>query len=128
MQGMDLSRIQKIILDVRDNKGGSDRCWHEILSYITQKPITLASKLLIVNNRHTNAILDMYKIPDSKISPAFSKKQYYFMTDTLSLQPASEDLHYDGKIYILINENTFSSALAFTSIAEKTIILFLLGA
>jgi hypothetical protein len=118
-------RVRKIVIDVRDNRGGMDRCWQNILRHIVSDTLILERKLLVLNNKHVANLLKQHHIDTSTAPPPFLNEHDYQILDlSTRLVPAEESIRFDGHIYIIQNEETFSAASSLASIArqEKKII------
>jgi hypothetical protein len=128
-------QIDKIILDIRDNYGGDDYTWRHLLSAIVKKPLYENAVLGVRNTRIMRKIFED-NVEINQISSALVKKQkisYLNNEEFLLIRsgvdekgdtaciilPDSNSLMYDGKIYILQNENVFSSAGALTAYAQR---------
>lgn len=118
--------INKIIIDVRNNYGGNDIGWKYLIRAIIFDTIKDECIIAVLN---TPEILNRYKYSKTinniekweiKTYNIIPKIQYlvsrtspeYYIPDSLSLQ-------YKGKIYVIQDENTYSSAQAFCSFANK---------
>ena len=104
--------LRKIVLDVRDNSGGSDPEWQAILTHLVGVPIV--QRITSCANRR-NPRPDRLGVPPAAPAyqtPAFDTEGAYQLVsvgaDTLTQDPHS--LRYQGPIYVLQNENCFSSA------------------
>jgi C-terminal processing protease CtpA/Prc len=109
------SNIKKIIIDIRGNNGGQDKVWQEILSFLISKPMPLKTNISMNNNEVIRRILPFYKITEPQI----------ISSDTIF--PASDNVNFNGKIYILQDKDTYSSAASLSSLAFQTEDLILLG-
>lgn len=114
-------QFSKVIVDVRNNPGGNDAFWINLLGLLLDKKIELASTLLFKNNEITKDYLNKYenidinKCTDFNVPFLSSKEAFVALHDTIIIQPEMKSLNYAGKIYLLVNENCFSSALSFLS-------------
>lgn len=110
--------IQKIVIDIRGNNGGNDYTWMNTIVSIIADPLKIPIKTVARNTnlakkligRKVNKLLDV---------PFLESDKYFICTnDTQILNPEKKSLNYKKNIYILIDENSFSSSLAFASIAK----------
>jgi hypothetical protein len=114
--------IKSIIIDIRGNTGGNDKAWTELLSVIIKTPIKYPYCFL------TNTDNDVIK----RIQPRQkNKKRIFECVDTNYPFQVSEEgtgiiknhkqnLGYEGNIYLLVDEDIYSSAGAFASLCTKT--------
>ncbi|MDR2835661.1 MAG: hypothetical protein LBV69_05610 [Bacteroidales bacterium] len=117
--------IKKVIIDVRNNTGGGDRTWHNVLKAIVADSLlynpTLAfknTKLLKTLYDYPNAFYDIKKFDVKEFNWLPGER---FLVSTIEPEymiPDSNSLNYKGKIYILQNENVFSAAHSFSSYAK----------
>jgi len=108
------NKIKNMIIDIRDNGGGSDYAWMNILKHIIDKPIL--TKSIVCANINNPGFYDTDG-PLKSFKNDFIKENIYKIlwdgTDTL--EPDTNSLHFKGKIYVIENEYCFSSANALTS-------------
>jgi hypothetical protein len=117
-------KIEKVIIDIRGNTGGSDRVWHEVLASIVDKPVTARQTLLF---KHTPTVITyLNKIRGKSMSytgtnnTLVGKDTLICLVDEIdTIAPAANSIAYAGNIYVLADERSFSSAGAFISICNK---------
>lgn len=103
--------IRKIVFDIRDNPGGSDPEWQAVLCHLIAKPIV---RPIVTCANGANPRADRLNLsgPNRLFKAAFLPDSLYQIVsaepDTLA--PDSSSIRFEGKIYILQNENCFSSA------------------
>jgi hypothetical protein len=116
-------QIDKIIWDVRDNPGGGDMAWVNVLQAIIKNPLPIKGWISFRNTGAMRKILENYiedknrDILKHKI-PFFDNTEFLTLVnggvtddeDTICYIPDTNSLQYDGKIYILQNEFVFSAA------------------
>jgi hypothetical protein len=111
--------IQKVIIDIRNNPGGSDNVWTSILKSLISTPITYKN-VLLCNNSATIKSRFLEAGQALKPYPVSFLNNYeyhvYHMGDA-TLHPDSATIGYRGKIYVIQNENIYSSAGSFTAVA-----------
>lgn len=95
--------IKNLIVDIRDNPGGSTNVSQELVSYLTDKPFKLFSKVSTKLSKQIEGKLwrkvkkkDVGKIMEYNSSDIIPNKSYQ---------------KFSGQTYLLINGNTFSTAL-----------------
>lgn len=109
------SYIKKIIIDIRGNSGGQDKVWQDILSLLISKPMLVKTNISMNNNEAIRKILPMYNLSGPQI----------ISSDTIF--PASNNINFRCKIYILQDNDTYSSASSLSSLAFQMEDLFLIG-
>jgi len=95
--------IKNLIVDIRDNPGGSTNVSQELVRYLTDKPFKLFSKVSTKLSKQIEGKLwgkikkkDIGKIMEYNSSDIIPNKSYQ---------------KFSGQTYLLINGNTFSTAL-----------------
>jgi hypothetical protein len=119
--------IDKIIIDVRDNVGGSDYTWIRILQAIIKNPIPQKGNIVMKDNermwKHLNSFKEEKEIKETMIQkgtiPFFDNLKIISITDEDTLYPDSNSLGYNGNIYILQNEKVYSAGQAFVAYARQ---------
>jgi hypothetical protein len=104
--------LKKVIIDIRDNPGGSDNVWMSVLAAIIAKPIVFENFIL------ANPSAGMKKkFPEESAkwkaygAPFLDNYEYaVFASGEARINPAPDSLNFGGKIYILQNEEIYSSA------------------
>lgn len=113
------SEIKKIVIDIRDNPGGGDNVWMEVLSKIIPQPIVYQDLLLCINSP---VMRERY--PDYAAN--WRKTTIPFLTDTrysvyysgpATIEPHATSLKFKGRIYVIQNENIYSSAGSLAAVA-----------
>jgi len=103
--------IRKIILDIRDNPGGSDLEWQNIIRHLIDKPIV---RNIITGANPANPRVDRLdsRGPKQYLTRPFIPDSLYQVVSTEpdTLVPDTNSVRFTGKIYVLQNENCFSSA------------------
>ncbi len=117
--------IQKAVIDIRDNGGGSDTVWTKLLSLLLDKEITiharLAAKPSPLNEKrmaadpNSKAHYDAAKL--ERISFP-SDEEFKVLDLTNILSPESTSLRLHCKIYVL-SDHIYSSAGGFMSICKE---------
>jgi hypothetical protein len=112
--------LKKVIIDIRNNPGGADNVWVSILENIIAAPIAYQN-VLLCNNSPTMRNLFPKAAPNWKPYPiSFLNQNIYgtYHIGSAVIKPDSNSIKYEGKIYILQNENIYSSAGSFTAVAQ----------
>ncbi|MDE6205256.1 MAG: hypothetical protein K2F66_03960, partial [Duncaniella sp.] len=98
--------IDNLIIDLRRNGGGNSAVGDVLLRYISPVPFIQMDKALV---RITPLTRKLMKSKD--IDPSFS---FYEMTEDQYKMPLTEqEGHYNGNVYLLTSNKTFSSAGSF---------------
>lgn len=126
------SDINKVVIDIRDNGGGNDMTWFELLSLIIDQPIVVDLSMYL---RNSDVVLNYLKdIRGKEIDKAkyplltIDTNTYFrFSDETDTILPKENSINYSGKIYVLVNERCFSSSLAFTATCNKSEKLITVG-
>ncbi|GHT32037.1 hypothetical protein FACS189434_02940 [Bacteroidia bacterium] len=115
--------VKKIIIDVRDNFGGNDGVWIDLLKKIIDEPITYNYRVgMNHNDGLENILLSSFK----DLKKDRKKDRTEIFTET-TLYPDSNSVHFKGKIYVFQNEFTYSAASALSSVAWQNENLILVG-
>jgi len=113
--------IKSIIIDIRGNEGGNDLAWKELLlGLIIGTPIEYYFCLITCDD---NDVFLRYP-PDTnkKITFDFAPSYQFcvFEEEIDTIKPSLNNLGYEGTIYLLVDEECYSSALGFASLNTKT--------
>ncbi|MBC7867308.1 MAG: hypothetical protein H7X88_07225 [Gloeobacteraceae cyanobacterium ES-bin-316] len=105
--------VSKIIFDIRDNPGGSDPEWTKVITHLISKPII--RKIISCGNIENPRRDRWFDNPIPPIKPFLNsfiqRPIYQLISDEAdTLMPDRNSLNFKNKIYILQNENCFSSA------------------
>ena len=108
--------LRRVIIDVRGNGGGSDMVWTRVISAIIDRPMHFnlwqASKDIGVFTPE-DSIQKPIKVYGDRLIACFDQG------DWTTLKPSERSLGYDGKIYVMVDENIFSSTSSFLSVCQK---------
>jgi C-terminal processing protease CtpA/Prc len=102
--------IEKIVFDLRDNSGGDDSVWANIMAAIIDKPFKYRYQVGMYNNdklKESVAQFGDIRIDGGRMTVGRDRV----------IDPDEESLNFSGHIYILQNEWTYSAASAFVSAA-----------
>jgi hypothetical protein len=117
-------QINKIILDVRDNLGGTDWAWVSVLKAIVKDPIPAKFWISFRNTGAMRRILEDY-LKDNQadtikhIIPYLDNTEFLTVVGKGADIPDSNSLQYEGKIYILQNEFVASATGSLLSNAKR---------
>ena len=130
-------QIKDLILDVRNNEGGSEQQQIELMSYLSREPFRLYQSIYlshldfrplrqIIIERDTSKLLfdnsDEYM---RKLTETLWINNYAY-DKNLQLQPPKKNV-FDGQLYVLMNGLSFSSAGDLIADIKKTTNAFFVG-
>ncbi|MDR2011394.1 MAG: hypothetical protein LBQ22_13020 [Bacteroidales bacterium] len=130
----DLKKIKKgknleaVIIDVRGNIGGSDLVWMELLSDIINEEIIevnvkLASKKSKESKEYIKSIFSISNIEQfAEDNSIFICEDTMFNTiygNNISIEPSEQTIKHSGKIFILKDFFSYSSALSLVSFTSN---------
>lgn len=98
--------IGNLIIDLRNNGGGNSKVGDILLRYISPEPFTQMEKSFVRTTPMTFRLMGA--------TGATPELTLYETEPSDYIQPlTAEEGHYDGNVYLLISNNTYSSAGAF---------------
>ena len=112
--------IKKVVIDVRNNGGGSDNVWHSTLGLIIDTTFCRHQTMAITNSntleKFINTSVENLELYHDKLL-----NKDYRLIDTenhcFQILPAKNSLNYTGKIYVLHNRYSFSAAMSLVAFA-----------
>ena len=109
-------KINKVVIDVRGNSGGSDLTWHNLLTAIVKDSLEYKVKFAFNDSKTMRRYYpDCYR--KETIDWLDNQNLRIIDIDTY-LIPDTNSLNYDGKIYILSDEGTYSAGHSFVTYAD----------
>ncbi len=116
-------KINKVIIDIRRNTGGNDKVWENLLARLIDKPLIYNTKILVKN---TDIIKQKYykeRINTNKTEKCklLDNEDFIILwngNDTI--KPDSKSIKFKGKIYLLQDEEIYSSSLALSCVAARS--------
>lgn len=122
--------IDKIVLDIRGNRGGQDKVWQDILSHIIAEPFTAETRICIPDNdllkQAMSTLFKFNKFPAS--TQTLLKEKYldlHYQVDTIF--PAENGIRFNKQIFIVQDEKTYSAASSLSSVAAQKENIILIG-
>ncbi len=106
------SQVKKIIIDIRNNGGGSDGVWQDLLEKIIDKPLHWQFNVGLYHNKVIEEGIKSF----GKI---MVNKNKAIIDNEVILTPDSNSVKYKGKLYILQDKYSFSAAAALSSVARQ---------
>lgn len=127
-----------LIIDIRKNGGGSTAYWrNNLVSYLIKKTINIESYIVFKENEYlypfikerTNGreIYSIEKLPENSNYPSELKKEFDFFYIQNSGVVPYNPINFKGKIYLLVDDNSYSSAEGFAIFAKETSFATLIG-
>ena len=120
---------KNLIIDLRNNAGGDNSFSDYLISYFAQKPFRWNSSFSLKTSKYlkqdtrlnkdtTNTYFqEILKQPNGKIFP------YHFE----AMQPQVPEKRYNGKVYVLINRQTYSQAAVAAGLIQDYQLATLVG-
>ncbi len=132
-----LDDYEALIIDIRGNGGGSDSYWQSIVSKLINNDIKIHGYRVYMNN---SEIIKKYTdVRNLKLEPIENlplhkekapkevfKKFSDFERINYTIKPKN-NLNFKGSIYLLIDENVYSSAETFSMFCKETKFATLIG-
>jgi C-terminal processing protease CtpA/Prc len=118
------SSCQNLIIDVRDNSGGKSENINKIYSFIANKPFRVTHHQK-VNSNTTYPFLknSMNYVPDQVLYEEYKevegKDGFYLTKEYFPQINPDEKIHFDGNVYVLVNEISRSAATVFPALVRK---------
>jgi hypothetical protein len=118
--------IQKIIIDIRGNPGGTDLVWMNVLSHIISDTLRQNVSLYAYNkNKQIRNFLvrrnqDLYNTDSlqTEYLPLLNSELITIFKKQENIIPHENSIRFNGKIVIMQDEDTFSAAGSLTTIAK----------
>jgi C-terminal processing protease CtpA/Prc len=114
-------KSKNLIIDLRDNMGGDNSFSDYMVSFFATKEFSFCSKFLVKTSQITK---DFWKdVTDSTVADLrrdilTKENGSYIETYIQKKNPRKDSLHYNGKVYILINRYSISNASGVASIIQ----------
>jgi hypothetical protein len=117
--------INKVIIDVRNNTGGSDLVWHSILKAIIADSLPYNPVMAFKNTKrikklydYSNAFYDIKKLDIKQFEWLPGESFLVTNFEPNYIVPDSNSLNYKEKIYILQDEEVYSAGHSLASYAR----------
>jgi hypothetical protein len=111
--------VKSVIVDIRENYGGNDKIWQFLLSLMGGDPIHFHSSLIVNDDPEVAKRYPGYTTQRTWQMLNVDKPFIVIDDEQAVIENASENLGYKGIIYILTDEEIFSSAGGFASLAKR---------
>jgi len=120
------NKVDIMIIDLRNNMGGRTKNINYLLKFLSTKKIQIADRVIVKLNRKNYT--DYFDFLQKKDSSKYLINKNLKIGDTLTLfsknelflpQKQNDKNVYKGKIFVLVNYATFSTANYFATIIKK---------
>ena len=110
--------IRKVVIDVRNNPGGSDYVWIDILRYLTDAPIVIPNNMSVRSQPDLAAFYEK-KHQINTYESVFLDNNFNCSesSDTIAY-PSDSSINYKGIFYVLQDQNTKSAAHSLSSLCR----------
>ena len=123
-----------LVIDIRDNVGGNMEYWQNFLiPKLSKNPTQVVNhmffkdsdktRLLLTDDNLNMESLSNVDITGIKLDHAEDLKDFsYYIKDVIAIDPneSQKDNGYEGKIFLLVDEDVFSAAEGFASFIKHT--------
>jgi hypothetical protein len=111
--------IEKVVIDIRQNGGGSDYAWRDVLSAIVKDTLNIQAPIGLKN---TDRALQAYGVSRDTMEivkiPLIDNEEFVLLKWKLKIIPTSQTLGYTGKIYVLQDRRIYSAAGSLSNVAQ----------
>lgn len=118
--------IEAVVIDVRNNSGGSDEVWWTIISHLTNRKLAYEMRVGTKNNNLNLSYLSRHPFGAGIIEKGkperilFLDDEEFLVLDTrMELEPAEDSIQYPGPIFVL-SGNVYSAAASLVTFARQT--------
>lgn len=120
-------KADALVIDVRNNPGGTNSFSDPLISWFAAKPFRFASEFLIKSSKHAEASnkrrMDSSKDDDDTTSAQLARayaNNPYGSTFVFALDEAlpRTDKQFKGRVYVLIDRSSYSNAVSLAAIVK----------
>lgn len=118
--------VQSLVIDVRNNPGGTNSFSDPLISWFADRPFKFASKFLVKSSKHAeqsnNRRIELSDNDDDSTSKKLAKEYLENQYGTVfefpldEAKPASKQ--FNGKVFVLIDRSSFSNAVSLAAIVK----------
>lgn len=140
----EVKNYKNLIIDIRGNGGGSDSYWIEnIVKPLILEPIKFEYKCIYKNGDYIKPFIEdrlgikaqwlknkNYKYIDKNLKEIFNNLEddfYNYNDFKIEINPEKNNINFKGKIYLLVNEEVYSSAENFSVFCKSNNFATLVG-
>lgn len=125
---MQEQQVVALIIDMRNNEGGSSHLGDLLLDYITDKPFRQLERYdLKLSKQLIDLHIEMSTEKPDDLAAVYSKVGSLTTQHIPLKTPRNNPLRFDGSIFVLIDHFTFSSAQSFASAIKCFSIATIIG-
>lgn len=119
-------KLSNLIIDIRENTGGSDECVHMLMEYLAARPYKKYDRVGIkICSQTRERIAPLRREFPNEFASAKSGDVVMIM---LPLQPPADNpFRFTGQTFVLISRRSFSASTVFASIVKCAQIATLIG-
>ena len=116
---------ENLIIDLRDNLGGSPECLNHIYSLIAKNSFNSCIASKVTQNNTYKMFADCYNFSPTQqdIYPNYKsiegKEGYYLPDSCFKAIPPNKNIHFSGNVTVLINEYSCSASTVFAALVQK---------
>lgn len=132
----EVEEYNKLIIDIRGNRGGFDRYWENIVELLIDD--VHSAQYYSFFKQSSRTVNDVFRVPsiytvrdlDGKVleqlPPEIKTDFNYYKNNSVQIAP-NGDVNFKGKVYLLVDEEVYSSAEKFAAFAKDTGFATLVG-
>ena len=122
-------KISKVVLDIRGNGGGTDRCFTNILKHIVSKPVNQPYKVAFPKNNFSVSYFDIQPTDNIGVekNPLLGNTPFYIYEAHKTIKPDSNSINFDGNIFVLQDEFIFSASGNLSALAKSNSNIITIG-
>lgn len=110
--------LPALIIDVRGNSGGECGCWLEIIRCVTAKPVEDTVRYLFPPGDYARGLLEELKSFGARVDAVLPDSSVRVIrTETVLPE---DSINYQGRIYVLADEHTYSAAAQFARFSKES--------
>ncbi|MEJ2052286.1 MAG: S41 family peptidase [Calditrichaceae bacterium] len=126
--------INKLIIDLRDNPGGSATFSNPMVAFIATKPFIINSNFFMRTSeiskkfwKEVNDTSELFTDIKKEVMSRQDGERFVISSNKYKYYPRKDTLKYNGKVYVLINRFTFSQAIEVAQIISSYNLGILIG-
>jgi hypothetical protein len=124
IDSLSTAQVPNLVIDVRNNSGGTDEVISRLYSYIAGEEMTLHGFSKVNSNTTYKTFAhSLNQIPDSTPFPDYLPEEgrdgFYLRPEAGNVVRADSLINYKGRIYMLTNENSVSAATLFPAMLVR---------